>query len=82
VNCVVPAESLLEEAKRMAKKILTKGPVAIAMAKRAINEGLEMTLQDGLKLEAKLFGELFETFDMKEGVKAFIQKRAPRFEGH
>ena len=81
VNCVVPAESLLEEAKKMAKKILTKGPVAIAMAKRAIHQGLEMTLREGLKLEAKLFGELFETFDMREGVKAFLEKRAPHFEG-
>lgn len=81
VNRVVPAESLLEEARKMAKKILTKGPVAIAMSKRAIHEGLEMTLKEGLKLEAKLFGELFETSDMKEGVKAFLEKRAPHFEG-
>lgn len=81
VNRVVPAESLLEEAKKMAKKILTKGPVAIAMAKRAIHEGLEMTLKEGLKLEAKLFGELFETSDMREGVKAFLEKRTPHFEG-
>lgn len=81
VNRVVPAESLLEEARKMAKKILTKGPVAIAMAKRAIHEGLEMTLKEGLKLEAKLFGELFETSDMREGVKAFLEKRTPHFEG-
>ena len=69
------------EARKMAKKILTKGPVAIAMAKRAIHEGLEMTLKEGLKLEAKLFGELFETSDMREGVKAFLEKRTPHFEG-
>ena len=80
VNRVVPPGSLLEEAKKMAKKILTKGPVAITMAKRAITEGLEMELKEGLKLEAKLFGELFDTFDMREGVKAFLEKRPPRFE--
>lgn len=80
VNRVVPPGSLLEEAKKMAKKILAKGPVAITLAKRAINEGLEMDLKEGLKLEAKLFGELFDTFDMREGVKAFLEKRPPRFE--
>jgi enoyl-CoA hydratase len=80
VNRVVPPGSLLEEAKKMAKKILSKGPVAITLAKRAINEGLEMDLKEGLKLEAKLFGELFDTFDMREGVKAFLEKRPPRFE--
>jgi enoyl-CoA hydratase len=80
VNRVVPPGSLLEEAKKMAKKILAKGPVAITLAKRAINEGLEMDLKEGLKLEAKLFGELFGTFDMREGVKAFLEKRPARFE--
>lgn len=80
VNRVVPPGSLLEEAKKMAKKILAKGPVAITLAKRAINEGLEMDLKEGLKVEAKLFGELFDTFDMREGVKAFLEKRPPRFE--
>jgi enoyl-CoA hydratase len=81
VNHVVPPASLMDEAKKMAKKILSKGPIAIAMAKRAIHEGLEMELKEGLKLEAKLFGELFETYDMREGVKAFLEKRAPHFEG-
>jgi enoyl-CoA hydratase len=81
VNRVVPPGALLDEAKKMAKKILSKGPVAIALAKKAIHEGLEMELKEGLKLEAKLFGELFETYDMREGVKAFLEKRAPHFEG-
>jgi len=81
VNLVVPLESLMEEAKKMAKKILSKGPIAISMAKKAIHEGLEMKLKEGLKLEARLFGELFETYDMREGVKAFLEKRTPHFEG-
>jgi len=71
----------MEEAKKMAKKILSKGPIAISMAKKAIHEGLEMKLKEGLKLEARLFGELFETYDMREGVKAFLEKRTPHFEG-
>jgi len=81
VNRVVPPESLMNEAKKMAKKILTKGPIAISNSKRAIREGLEMGLREGMKLEAKLFGELFETSDMREGVKAFLEKRTPHFVG-
>lgn len=81
INRVVSAESLMKEAKQVAKKILSKGPMAIAAAKRAIHDGLEMNLKEGLKFEARLFGELFETLDMKEGVKAFLEKRPPHFEG-
>jgi enoyl-CoA hydratase/carnithine racemase len=81
VNRVVPPESLMEEAKKMAKKILTKGPIAISNSKRAIREGLEMGLKEGMELEAKLFGELFETSDPREGVKAFLEKRTPHFVG-
>jgi enoyl-CoA hydratase/carnithine racemase len=80
INRVVPPESLMEEAKKAAKKIQSKGPVAISSAKKAIHEGFEMELKEGLKLEARLFGELFETADMREGVKAFLEKRPPRFE--
>ena len=81
VNRIVPPESLMEEAKKMAKKILTKGPIAISNSKRAIREGLEMGLKKGMELEAKLFGELFETSDTREGVKAFLEKRTPHFLG-
>lgn len=80
VNRVVPSESVMEEAKKMAKKILAKGPIAISFSKKAIREGLEIGLKGGMKLEAKLFGELFNTYDAREGVKAFLEKRAPRFE--
>jgi len=69
------------EAKRLAKSILQKGPVAIANAKKPINEGSDMTLEDGLKRETELFSALFETQDMKEGVTAFIEKRKPNFIG-
>ena len=70
-----------EAKKKMAKKILTKGPVAIAIAKRAIHEGFEMALKGALKLEAKIFGELFETSNMREAVKTFLEKRTPHFDG-
>jgi len=81
VNRVVSPEYLMNEAIKMAKKILTKGPVAISSSKRAIREGLEIGLKEGMRLEAKLFGELIETSDVREGVRAFLEKRAPHFEG-
>jgi len=71
----------LLEAKKIAKRILTRGPVAISNAKRAINEGINLTFEAGLKRETQLFSALFETYDMKEGVKAFLDKRKPNFIG-
>lgn len=79
VNKVFPTENLLEEAKNFAKRISEKGSIAIAMTLKAINNGLEGSLADGLKLEASLFGEICETEDKTEGVSAFIEKRAPIF---
>ncbi|MDZ7262173.1 MAG: enoyl-CoA hydratase-related protein, partial [candidate division KSB1 bacterium] len=79
VNKVVPAMDLMKQALGLAKKIAAKGAVAIAKGIEAIDKGLEMSLADGLKYEAKLFGEICETEDMREGVSAFLQKRQPRF---
>ena len=81
VEKVVPAGEAVNEAKKMAKKILSKGPIAIKLAKKAINEGLNMTLRQGLKLEARFFGEICTTEDQKEGGKAFLEKRKPQFKG-
>ncbi|MBI5000399.1 MAG: enoyl-CoA hydratase/isomerase family protein [Euryarchaeota archaeon] len=65
----------------MARKIAGKGPDAIKMAKKSINEGLDMTLAKGLEIEAKNFSALFATEDQKEGMKAFLDKRKPEFKG-
>src|SRR5437016_10807799 len=81
VNKVVPAEQLLAEAEKMLRGILAMGPLAVRLALEAVERGLGMTLEDGLLLEANHFGLLAGTRDMKEGLTAFLEKRAPRFEG-
>ncbi|MHB1651724.1 MAG: enoyl-CoA hydratase/isomerase family protein [Desulfitobacteriaceae bacterium] len=78
---VVPADQLLAEAKRMAKRFAMRGAVALRMAKSAINEGLRMDIQAGLQYEHKCFSLLFATQDQKEGMQAFLEKRRPNFQG-
>ncbi|MBD3287854.1 enoyl-CoA hydratase [candidate division KSB1 bacterium] len=79
VNKVVPNMDVVKQAVGLAKKIASKGAMAVAYALGAITEGLDMTIADGLKNEAKFFGDVCETADMKEGVSAFIEKRQPKF---
>lgn len=79
VNKVVPTESAFEEAKNMAHKIASKGNIAISKSIEAIQSGLSTSQSYGLKLEATLFGKICMTEDKKEGVQAFIEKRAPIF---
>lgn len=81
VNIVVPVDQLLIEAKKMAKKFAARGTVAIQLAKTCVNEGLRMDLDMGLQYEHKCFSLLFATEDQKEGMKAFIEKRKPNFQG-
>ena len=81
VNKVVPAEQLLAEAEKVLRGILAMGPLAVRLALEAVERGFDMTLEDGLLLEANHFGLLAGTQDMKEGLTAFLEKRAPRFEG-
>ncbi len=81
VNKVVEPAALVEAAREMAKKILSKGPVACRMAMEAVHQGLGMTLAQGLDLEANLFGLTAATSDMKEGMTAFLEKRKPAFSG-
>lgn len=81
VDEVVPPGGELAAAKNLAKKILRTGPIALRFAKKAVNRGLQMPLNDALMMEATLFGELFETEDVKEGVNAFFEKREPKFKG-
>lgn len=81
ISKVLAPDQLLPEAKRMAALIATRGPIAVAKAKRAVNDGYDLLLKDGLTQEAKLFGELFATQDQKEGTGAFVEKRKPDFKG-
>ncbi len=81
VNKVVPQSDLKNFAFELAKTILTKSPVAIGIAIKAINANLEKPLSDGLHFEAELFKECFATEDFVEGTKAFLEKRKPNFKG-
>jgi enoyl-CoA hydratase len=81
VNKVAPAAELMNAAKEMMKTILANGPLAIALCIEAIERGLEMSLDEGLILEANHFGLLAATDDMREGMSAFLEKRAPAFKG-
>lgn len=79
VQRVVPLESLLEEAKKIATTIAAKAPLAIEACKRVINGGAHLPIADGLELEALEFGTLVNTADFKEGTGAFLEKRKPQW---
>ncbi|REC62461.1 crotonase [Chryseobacterium pennae] len=81
VNRVTAPEELWNEAQKLAETIALRGPVAVAKAKQSLNTGFELHITDGLKQEAVLFGELFDTQDHHEGIGAFIEKRNPDFTG-
>ncbi len=81
VNKVVTAEELMGAATEMMNTILANGPLAVALCIEAIDRGLEMSLEEGLVLEANHFGLLAATEDMTEGMKAFLEKRPPVFSG-
>lgn len=81
VHKVVAKESLASEVEAMAKTVTDKAPIALRYAKEAINKGLDLTLEQGLRLEADLYFILHTTADRTEGIKAFLQKRPPQFKG-
>ena len=81
VNKVVPAAELLAESEKLLRGILAMAPLAVRLCLEAVDQGFEMTLDEGLLLEANHFGLLAATNDMKEGTQAFLEKRPPRFEG-
>jgi enoyl-CoA hydratase len=78
---VVPDELAVEDALALAAKIATKSPVALRIAKEAVNAAYEMSLTDALAHERRLFYLLFASEDQKEGMAAFIEKRQPEFTG-
>ena len=76
VNKVVAKEELMPTAKAMAAKIISKGSYAVAVAKAAINNGYDMDIKNAVEMEANLFGVVNDTNDKKEGMGAFLEKRA------
>jgi len=81
VNQVVPAKDLMATCEALARKIMANGPLAVRFAMEAVNRGCEMTQEQGQFLEATLFGLCCTTSDMKEGTRAFLEKRPPKFTG-
>ena len=81
VNTVVPPGEALAVGMDMAREMATKGPIALRYAKEAIHKGMDVTLEQGLRLEADLYLLIHTTRDRTEGITAFREKKTPRFEG-
>jgi 2-(1,2-epoxy-1,2-dihydrophenyl)acetyl-CoA isomerase len=81
VNRVVPAEKLMDEANALAGRLAKAAPIALALAKRALNRALEARLEESLEFEAQLQTIAGRSKDHAEGVAAFVEKRAPQFRG-
>jgi enoyl-CoA hydratase len=81
VNKVVPAAALMSEARALASELASKAPVAMQYIIEAVNRGLEVSFDKGQFLEATLFGLVASTDDMREGTRAFLEKRKPEFKG-
>jgi len=81
VNRVVPADQLMTVCEELARKIMSRGPLAVRAAIEAVMSGSEMPFEEAQFLEATLFGLLCATEDTKEGMRAFVEKRAAEFKG-
>ncbi|MEA2678148.1 MAG: 2-(1,2-epoxy,2-dihydrophenyl)acetyl-CoA isomerase [Chloroflexota bacterium] len=81
VNRVVAADSLMDEANALAARLAQAAPIALALAKRALNRALNSNLEDALEFEAQLQSIAGRSADHQEGVAAFVEKRAPDFKG-
>ena len=81
VNHVYESGELLTAAQSLARKIAANAPMAVQLTMEAIERGLEMPQEQGLFLEAALFGMSCATEDMREGTRAFLEKRAAQFQG-
>ena len=79
VNHIYPAENLLDEARKMARKIMSNAPLAVKYSKSAINKGLQTDIDTGMAIEADLFGICFSTEDQKAGMGAFLNKEKASF---
>ena len=81
VNEIVPAADLIARSETILKQILANAPVAVKFSLDAVNKGVETSQSEGLALEASFFGICAATEDKKEGTSAFLEKRAPKFQG-
>lgn len=79
VNAVVPDNELMNYVINIAKRIIAKGQMAVRFSKAAINNGMQTDIDRAMTIEADIFGLCFSTEDQKEGMNAFIEKRAPQF---
>jgi len=80
VNKIVPEGEVVKAAKDLAKRILSKGQVAVQLIMDAVQRGMKTSLTEGLLIEADNFAKVIETADAREGVSAFLQKRQPKFQ--
>jgi enoyl-CoA hydratase len=81
VNQIVPSGEELRAAKDMAMQIMSKAPIAVRMAKKAVNEGITAPYDKAFEIEAECFAEVGKSEDLREGIKAFLEKRQPQFKG-
>lgn len=81
INRVVDSSELINEAETLASEISKLAPLAVRSCLQAVIKGFDLPFEEGLKLEAKLFSQLFATEDMREGTRAFLEKRQPVFKG-
>jgi enoyl-CoA hydratase len=81
INSVVAPENLMDEAKSLAQKILSKGPVSIKMVKACINRGMQVDIDTAAAIEADAFGLCFASGETREGMTAFLEKREAKFRG-
>ncbi len=75
VNAVYPPEELMPAAEKLAETIAKNAPIAVRASKKAINDGLEVPMDEAIVIEERLFGGCFETYDQQEGMGAFLEKR-------
>ena len=81
VNRVVPAGELMNDVRKLAAELASKAPIAMKYIIEAVNKGLEVSFDKGQYIEASLFGLVFSTEDMREGTRAFLEKRQAEFHG-
>jgi len=81
VSHVYPADTFAEETDKLAQAVAAKGPLALRYVKEAVTKGMDLTLEQGLRLEADLYFLLHTTSDRTEGIRSYLEKRDPEYKG-